>query len=160
MLTHSLAAQRVNNLPATQETWVQSLNLEDSPGGGNGYPLQYSCLENPMDRGDWWATVCGVTRSQTQQKATEHTQVMSLPPPSCLDKCCHTEGLASVSIAGRLDSQWRQLLECPWEVETHGVETSLRSHIYHCGHRVHVLILLAPEWPTPQGTQIIFLLPC
>jgi len=28
-----------------------------SPGGGHGNPLQYSCLENPMDRGDWWATV-------------------------------------------------------------------------------------------------------
>ena len=31
-----------------------------SPGGGNGNPLQYSCLENPMDRGAWWATVLGV----------------------------------------------------------------------------------------------------
>ena len=35
------------------------------PGEGHGYPLQYSCLENPMDRGAWWATVCGVTNSQT-----------------------------------------------------------------------------------------------
>ena len=33
-----------------------------SPGGGNGNPLQYSCLENPMDRGAWWATVHGVAR--------------------------------------------------------------------------------------------------
>ena len=31
--------------------------------GGNGNPLQYSCLENPMDRGAWWATVHGVTKS-------------------------------------------------------------------------------------------------
>ena len=36
------------------------------PGEGNGNPLQYSCLENPMDRGAWWATVHGVTKSQTQ----------------------------------------------------------------------------------------------
>ena len=36
-----------------------------SPGEGNGYPLQYSCLENPMDRGAWQATVHGVTKSQT-----------------------------------------------------------------------------------------------
>ena len=35
------------------------------PGGGNGNPLQYSCLENPMDRGDWWATVHRVAESQT-----------------------------------------------------------------------------------------------
>ena len=39
----------VKNLPAMQETWVQSLGWEDSPAGGNSNPLQYSCLENPMD---------------------------------------------------------------------------------------------------------------
>ena len=38
--------------------------LERSPGEGNGNPLQYSCLENPMDRGTWWATVNGVAKSQ------------------------------------------------------------------------------------------------
>ena len=36
-----------------------------SPGEGNGNPLQYSYLENPMDRGAWWATVHGVEKSQT-----------------------------------------------------------------------------------------------
>ena len=40
--------------------------LERSPGEGNGNPLQYSCLENPMDRGAWWATLHGVAPSQTQ----------------------------------------------------------------------------------------------
>ena len=40
--------------------------LERSPGEGNGNPLQYSCLENPMDRGAWRATVHGVTKSWTQ----------------------------------------------------------------------------------------------
>ena len=35
-----------------------------SPGEGNGNPLQYSCLENPMDRGAWWATVDGVTKAR------------------------------------------------------------------------------------------------
>ena len=34
-------------------------------GEANGNPLQYSCLENPMDRGAWWAAVCGVAQSQT-----------------------------------------------------------------------------------------------
>ena len=63
----SLVAQMVKNPPAVQETWVQSLGWEDSfPGEGNGYPLQYSCLENSMDRGAWWATVHGVSMSQTQ----------------------------------------------------------------------------------------------
>ena len=35
---------------------------ERSPGEGNGNPLQYSCLENPMDRGPWWTTVLGVSK--------------------------------------------------------------------------------------------------
>ena len=37
-----------------------------SPGVGNGYPLQYLCLGNPVDRGAWWATVHGVAKSQTR----------------------------------------------------------------------------------------------
>ena len=40
--------------------------LGRSPGGGHGNPLQYSCLENPMDRGAWQAAVHGVTKSRTR----------------------------------------------------------------------------------------------
>ena len=50
--------------------------LGRSPGEGNGYPLQYSCLENPMDRGAWQATVHGVT-SRTQLRACEHLHAYS-----------------------------------------------------------------------------------
>ena len=42
--------------------------LRRSPGGGHGNPLQYSCLQNPMDRGAWWATVHRVEKSQTRLK--------------------------------------------------------------------------------------------
>ena len=35
------------------------------PGEGNGTPLQYSCLENPTNKGAWWAVVCGIAKSQT-----------------------------------------------------------------------------------------------
>ena len=42
--------------------------LGRSPGGGHGNPLQYSCLENPMDRAAWWVTVHGVSKSRTQLK--------------------------------------------------------------------------------------------
>ena len=44
--------------------WVWSLGLGKSPGGGHGNPFQYSCLENPMDRGAWWATVHRVEKSR------------------------------------------------------------------------------------------------
>ena len=60
----SLVAQTVKCLPALWETRVQSLSQEDSPGEGNGDPLQYSCLENSMDGGAWWATVHGAAKSQ------------------------------------------------------------------------------------------------
>ena len=61
-----LVAQMVKNLPAMEETQVWPLGWEDPPGEGNGYPLQYSCLENPLDRGAWWATVHGVAKSWTR----------------------------------------------------------------------------------------------
>ena len=50
-----MVAQMVKNLPAMQETLVQSLGQEDPYGEGNGHPLQYSCLENSMDGGTWLA---------------------------------------------------------------------------------------------------------
>jgi len=59
-------AQVVKNLPATQESLVQSLGWEDPLEEEMATHLQYSCLENPMDRGTWPATVHGVTKSQTQ----------------------------------------------------------------------------------------------
>ena len=49
----SLVAQRLKRLPPMRETQVQPLGWEDPPGEGNGNPLQYSCLENPMDGGAW-----------------------------------------------------------------------------------------------------------
>ena len=52
-------AQIVKNRPTMQETQVRSLGREDFPGEGNGYPLQYSCLENPIDRGAWRASPWG-----------------------------------------------------------------------------------------------------
>ena len=63
-----LMAQPAKDPPAmqeTQETWVQSLDWEDSLEEENGNPLQYSCLKNAMDRGAWWATVQRVTKIQT-----------------------------------------------------------------------------------------------
>ena len=56
-----------------QETYLGLVpGLGRSPGGGNGNPLQYSCLGNPMDRGVWQATVHGVTKIPTQL-STYHT---------------------------------------------------------------------------------------
>ena len=71
---HSMALA-VKNLPANAED-TRDLGLipgsARSPGGGNGNPLQYYCLENPMDRGAGWATVHGVAESWTQLKDSMH----------------------------------------------------------------------------------------
>ena len=65
--THaSLVAQTVKNMPAMQETPEFDPWLGKIPWRGNGYPLQYCCLENPMDREAWRAIVHGVVKSQTQ----------------------------------------------------------------------------------------------
>ena len=62
------------DFPGGSDGKASSYNAEDlgsipglgrSPGEGNGNPLQYSCLENPMDRGAWQATVHGVAKSRT-----------------------------------------------------------------------------------------------
>ena len=63
----------IKNLPAMkepQETWVRSLGQEDLLERGMAYSLQYSCLENPMDRRAWWATVHQVVRESDMTEAT------------------------------------------------------------------------------------------
>ena len=77
-------AQTVKNLLAMQETQVQSLGREDSPGEGNENPLQYSCLENFVDRGAWRVTVHGVTNSRTR-----------LSDKTCTGKSCLTSNTVS-----------------------------------------------------------------
>ena len=75
MFWASLVAQRIKNLPAVQETQVQStcstgdpgsiLGSGRSPGEGTGHPLSYSCLKNPMDIGVWRDTVHEIATNQT-----------------------------------------------------------------------------------------------
>ena len=58
----------VKNLPAKVEDSGDTGPIPPSgrsPGGGNDNPLHYSCLDNPMDRGPWWAIVYEVTKNQT-----------------------------------------------------------------------------------------------
>ena len=64
---------------------VKSLGRED-PGGWHGYPLQYSCLGNPKDRGAWRTIVHGVTKSRTQLGTHTHQTITSLPPEALVPR--------------------------------------------------------------------------
>ena len=66
----------VKNLPASSGDMSSIPGLGRSSAEGNGNPLQYSFLENPMDRGTWWATVHGVAKELDMTEATEHTPVL------------------------------------------------------------------------------------
>ena len=80
----------VKNLPANAGYTGSIAGSGRFPGGGNGNPLLYSCLENPMDREAWWAIVHGVAKSQT--RISTHTCNPSL------EKCLF-EFLAYFSVA-------------------------------------------------------------
>ena len=71
--------------------------LGRSPGRGNGNPLQYACLGNPMDRGGRWGTVCGVTKSWTRltEHAYTHTHTHT-HTHTCTLRVAKAVGLASL----------------------------------------------------------------
>ena len=64
----------VKHLPANAREVGSIPGSGSSPGGGNGSPLQYSCLENPVDRGAWRATAHGVAESDTPEQLSTHTR--------------------------------------------------------------------------------------
>ena len=76
----SLAVQLVKSLSAMQDRGNPGSipGLGRSPGVGNGNPLQYRCLENPMDSGTWQATVLGSQESDTTEQLSTHTQLVNI----------------------------------------------------------------------------------
>ena len=79
----------VKNLPANAGDTRDAGSIPwwgRSPGDGNGNPLQYSCLENPMDRGVWQATLHGITKSWTQLSTNLNCNKLSSPERTQLEK--------------------------------------------------------------------------
>ena len=110
----------VKNLPANAGEVDLISGWGRSPGGGNGNPLQYSCLEHSMDRGAWWATDHGVAKSWTRlsNSTTSHAPSVFCPGPRMIRNTYLT--------SFRLWCLCAQLLSCirlsatPWTVACQG----------------------------------------
>ena len=125
--------------------WVWFLGWKDSPGGENGSPLQYSCLENPMDRGARWATVHGVMKSHDPPPFRslysdcdfEECVPVAFPYPSSLKVVNNLnaqdslssvhQGLSNCSLSLLLSSQLLLLLTC-WTFVSHAVSQPAVSY--------------------------------
>ena len=79
------ASSVLKNPPANAGNTGLIPGLGRSPGEGNGNPLQFSCLRNPMRRGAWWATVRGVTKSQTRLSNSNNLDLLLV---ETLDNIC------------------------------------------------------------------------
>ena len=108
-------------------------------GEGNGNPLQYSCLGNPMDRGAWWATVYGVAKSQTQLK-----QLSVRPILVCLgyhNKIIYVGGLNNTDLLSHSFGGWKSKLNMPTRLvsgetlfPTYGWLTCVFTKSFCCTH--------------------------
>ena len=110
----------VKNLPAMQETQVQCLDWDDSPGKGNGNSIQYSCLENSMDRGAWWATVHGL------QRVRHHSLSLFLV------KSKHLNFMAAVTICSDFEAQENKICHISSSSICHGIMKDAMIFVSEC----------------------------
>ena len=101
----SLVAQTVKHLPTMQVDPGSIPWSGTSPGEGNGNPLQYSCLENPMNGGAWQASVCGVAKSLTRLSdftffVYEQLRFFHLVLPVSVQQFLHPLAVDRISVCG------------------------------------------------------------
>ena len=122
--------------------------LGRSPGEGNGNPLQYSCLENPVDRGACWAAVYGVTQSRTQLKRLSMNACIGEGNGnplqySCLEKISRDRGAWWAAVYGVAQSRTR-LNDFTFTFHFHALEKEMATHS-------SVLAWRIPETEEPSG---------
>ena len=110
------------------------LGLGRSPGEENGYPLQYSYLENPMDRGAWWATVHRVAKNRTQLKwLSTHSQVIPWFSNTSAPLQVNQVGSIVSNIDASISGRWNPLSPATASLESCPNILSMDSAIIPCG---------------------------
>ena len=129
----SLVAQTVKNLPANAGDLASIPGLRRFPGEGNGYPLQYSCLKNSMDREDWQTTVHGITRSWAWLGDFQfHWKARQVNAPSEeKDPCKHPWATSPVLQPNwRMWYKWRSKEVAKAALKCEGQEIKVNKFIY------------------------------
>ena len=147
IVTCTYVAQTVQNPLSRQETWVGKITgLGRSPGGGHGNPLQYSWLENPIDKGAWRATVHGVAKSNysvtTEQLLTTQHKIYIVQFSSVTQSCLTLSDPMNRSTPGL--PVHPQLPEFT------------QTHIHRVSDAMHPLLSPSPPAPNPSQHQGLF----
>ena len=108
----------VKNLPANVGDTGSIPVLGRSPGEGNGNPLHYSCLENPMDRGAWWVIVHGVTKSWTRLNTVDTYSVCTL-------ECMKRAGLMASIFTIKTNKQKQREASRLWEIMDQSISSTV-----------------------------------
>ena len=149
----SLVAQTVKNLPTIWELWVRSLGQEEHQEG-DSYPLQYSCLEGPMDRGAWRASPRGRKESDTTERhSLPHGSAWSAAlnqAPLDLAHTCHFSH--SISTLGKHHAAAQTQ---PWASQKSG--PFQESGVWH--ESALVWGVFCSPTPTPAGPEFSFSFP-
>ena len=141
----------VNHLPTVKGSIPGSGR---SPGEGNGNPLQYSCLENPMDGAAWWATVHGVAKSQTrlsdftftfhfhasEKEMATHSSVLAWRIPGTEEP-----GLQSLG-SQRVGHNWASSLSFHDWINRPRLAVALQSVLWSCRENYACRLKLLPGW--------------
>ena len=132
-----LELEKVKEFPITKiaswNIWMKSWK----PGEGNGDPLQHSCLENPTDRGAWWATVRGVTESQTRLSDFSffhfpvlYSRTLLSVHPVCNSLPLPTPNSRSIPLLPLPPWQPKVWSLCPWVLEQDSFEWTILSKFF------------------------------
>ena len=126
---------------------------------GNGTPLQYSCLENPMDRGAWWAAVYGVTQSWTRLKWLSSSSIVKPTSEYYLETSFTTSKLQTKVLYTDLQTlcwSWSYWMGFKLSLKKKCISTCVTEHNIFCKITIHTLLSGLSYWNISQTFSKFF----